>query len=194
MRRLALLRLALPLAALALAGASAQTRFELQPESRFWIDGTSTVSAFTCEAAEVAGSGLVEPGRLSARVAVPVEAFDCGIGRMNRDFREALRAEEHPEIRFELRSAEVLEAPAEPGGWARLEARGTLTLAGAERAVLLRAEGRQLPDGRVRLRGRHVLRMTHFGLTPPTALLGLVRAHDVITVRFDLVAEPHASF
>lgn len=190
MKRSTLLRSALLLGGLALMGLGAlpETRFEVRPGSRFWIDGTSTVDTFTCEAGEVAGTGVVTPTQVAARVAVPVEAFDCGNGRMNRDLRRALRAEDHPEIRFELREAEVLEEPAALGAWVPVQARGTVALAGTERPLSILAEGQRLPDGRVRVRGHHALRMTSFGITPPSALLGLVRAHDDITVRFDLVA------
>lgn len=173
----------------------AQQRYRLQPGSVFWIDGTTTVSRFTCTAQQAVGLGHVPsagtrpPETLDAVVAVPVHAFNCGIERMNRDLYEALRAEAHPAVRFTLTRAEVLGTPTD-ANWLRLQAWGTLTLAGTERPVTLTAEGRQLSDGRVRLRGRHMLRMTDFGVEPPHGPLGLVRTHDQITVRFDLVAAP----
>jgi polyisoprenoid-binding protein YceI len=186
-----MLRLRVPLAlllALALAGAagSALPRYVLEPGSRFWIEGTSTVSGFTCTASDVSGGGEVEAGHLSAEVRVPVRTFDCGVGAMNRDFQRALRAETHPEIRFVLRHAEASDPSA--AGWSPVRVYGTLEMAGAQRAVTLEAQGRRLGGGRVQVRGSHVLHMTHFGVDPPSGMLGLVRAHDRVVVRFDLRA------
>ena len=163
--------------------------FVIGGDSRFWIDGTTSVSRFTCEAPQVAGFGTVEANgtEVEAVVAVPVRAFDCGVPPMNRDLYAALRGREHPAIRFALHRADVLGPPA-ADGWAELRAWGTLTLAGTERHLTVRADGRRLGAGRAELRGALALRMTDFGIDPPTGPLGLVRAHDQITVRFDLVA------
>lgn len=163
-------------------------RYQVALDSRFWIDGTATTGPWTCEADDVSGHGVLGGDALRAEVSVPVRAFDCGSGPMNRDLRHALRSEAHPTIVFTLDSAETLGAEPRPGVWVRIRATGRLRLAGAERRVTLDAEGRRLSDGRVALRGRHGLRMTDFGVDPPTHALGLVRAHDAIVVRFDLTA------
>ncbi len=191
-------RLALALAAgLLLAGAGAAQSSEapgsyaLQGESRFWIEGTTTVDDFACTAAPVRGRAAVAPRAVGGTLAVPVAAFDCGIGQMNRDLQAALRGDAHPEIRFGLQRAEAAGAT-DAGGWVPVRAWGTLSLAGAERLVALTAQGRRYPDGRVRIRGRHPLLMTDFGVEPPARLLGLVRVHDRIVVHFDLVAAPAA--
>jgi polyisoprenoid-binding protein YceI len=193
MRRPALLLLAGLLAGAALP--AHPQHFTVQPGSRFWIDGSATTGPYTCEADEVSGAGRVEEAaqgapQVTAEVAVPVRAFDCGMAPMNRDFYAALRGDAHPAVRFTLERAEVVEA-ARPGAWARVRATGALQLAGTTRRVVLAAEGQQLPDGRVRVRGEQALRMSDFGIEPPTGLLGLVRAHDGVTVRFDLVAAAH---
>ncbi|MEP0549136.1 MAG: YceI family protein [Rhodothermales bacterium] len=185
------------LLALALLGAAAtaQAQYTVRDASRFWIDGTSTVSAFTCAASEVAGSGSVDEvamnaarqADLRAEVVIPVRAFDCGVRQMNRDFYEALKGQAYPAVRFALRHAEVLSSAA-ASEWTPVKVWGTLTLAGAQRPVVVTARGQRLADGRVRIQGRHALRMTDFDIDPPSGLLGLVRAHDDIVVRFDLLA------
>lgn len=195
MRATALVLIGLLVSALGLGFAPAEepTAFVLGDESRLWIEGTSTVRDFTCEALQVAGVGTVETGEaatadLDAVVAVAVRAFDCGVSQMNRDFYDALKARQHPGIRVVLTRAQVL-APPTDEAWADLRVWGTITLAGTRRAVEVTAQGRRLPDGRVQVRGGHTLHMTDFGIEPPSGLLGLVRAHDKITVRFDLVAD-----
>jgi hypothetical protein len=193
--RIALAFLILLAFALLGAAATAQAQYIVRDASQFWIDGTSTVSAFTCTASEVAGAGTVDEAEMSAaqpaafhaEVVVPVRAFDCGVRQMNSDMYEALKGKAHPAVRFTLRRAEVLPAPPY-AEWTPVKVWGTLTLAGAQRPVTVVAQGKRLADGRVRIQGRHALRMTDFDIDPPSGLLGLVRAHDDIVVRFDLLA------
>ncbi|HEX8385846.1 MAG TPA: YceI family protein [Rubricoccaceae bacterium] len=185
-------RLALVVFTVALLGAGGAARpagYTVDAGSRFRIDGTSTLGRYSCAADAVTGSADVPTrGPMTAEVTVGVGSFDCGQARMNRDFRRALQAEGHPEIRFDLDAAEALAPEARPGAWVPVRATGRLSLAGAERAVVIVAEGRRLGQGRVRLRGQHPMRMTDFGVAPPSGMLGMVRAHDRIVVRFDLTA------
>ena len=184
-----LLSFALTAAVLMGAAGGPLDRYDVAPGSRFWIDGTATTGGWTCEADEVDGYGVLGGGQqLAAEVAIPVRAFDCGSGLMNRDFYRALGAEAHPTIQFTLEHAETLGAEARPGAWVRVQATGTLRLAGVSRRVTVLADGRRLPDGRVALKGDHPLRMSEFGVRPPSHALGLVRAHDAIVARFDLIA------
>lgn len=121
---------------------------------------------------------------------VPVQRFDCGHRRMTSDMHETLEAEAHPTIRFELADAAVVAAPDAPDGWYRLQATGTLTIAGTERSIEALAWGRPLGDGRYRVRGCKSLLMTDFGIDPPTKFLGVVKVHDRIEVLFDLIGQP----
>lgn len=155
-------------------------------ESRVAITGTSTLNRFECEAGSVQGTGRFENGRAEARVTVPVKAFDCGKSRMNHDLREAMKASKNPEIRFELTDVEHVES--EPGKAGRLRVTGYLTIAGETRTVAFEASAERREGGKYRARGRSELRMSDFGVTPPTALAGLIRAHDQIVVHFDLLA------
>jgi polyisoprenoid-binding protein YceI len=190
MRRLRLPALLLPAVLLVgAAGAGVSQHYAVASGSRFRIDGTSTVGTWRCAATEVAGTAHVPAGaRVTAEVTVGVRSFDCGVARMNRDFREALRVDAHPAIRFVLDRAEVLAPEARPGAWVPVRVTGRLRLAGTERPVVIAAEGQRQGQGRVRVRGTHALRMTDFGVDPPTGMLGLVRARDNVTVAFDLHA------
>ena len=67
---------------------------------------------------------------------------------------------------------------------------GTLTIAGTERPLTLVAAVAEEANGGVRVRGSTRLRMTEFGVRPPTLMLGTVRVHDPVTVHFDVVLKP----
>jgi hypothetical protein len=45
----------------------------------------------------------------------------------------------------------------------------------------------RVDGGALRARGAVAMRMTDFGIKPPTGLFGLIRSRNEITVRFDLV-------
>ncbi|MDX1438662.1 MAG: YceI family protein [Rubricoccaceae bacterium] len=166
-------------------------RYEVLPTSRIWIDGSSTVGAYSCAGDRVTGYGVVEEEHtptVEVEVAVPVRSFDCGIRQMNSDLAEALKAESHPNISFSLDRVDVLlDSPAH-GVWVPITAVGDLVVAGTQRRVSVALEGQKQSDAHVRIRGSVPLEMTDFGIDPPTRLLGLVRTRNEIDVRFDIRA------
>ena len=192
----------------------AQMQYVPDADSRVWIEGTSTVNDFTCSTQQIDGHARLalqqtppassrpdstrtrppaastssEPPTVQARV--PVRALDCGKRRQNQDLYEAMKAREHPEIRYEIVKANVVTAPDSAQDHYVLEAIGNLTIAGETRTVRLTLEGRQLDDGRVHARGTLPMQMTHFDVEPPTAMLGLIRVRDNIVVHFDITAVP----
>lgn len=133
-----------------------------------------------------------EDDRARFTLAVPVDGLDCGNRRMERDVQKALDAAEHPEIRY--RSQAVEEASVVPGDSGGpplliLVVEGELSLAGRSRRVVFPVEGHRLDPDRLQLRGRIPLQMTDFGIAPPVALLGLIRADDRLIVEVDLLLE-----
>jgi hypothetical protein len=162
------------------------------------IDGTSSVNSFTCVAENVDGQGRLgttTPARLAsleerqpqAKLTVPVQTLDCGKERMNEDLYEAMEASEHPMIRYQLDEAKILERIG--NNEYRLRTRGRLSLAGEERSIEMTVIGTRIGEGRYAVKGSKEMLMSDFGIDPPTALLGLIKAHDEIEVHFDLVAE-----
>jgi hypothetical protein len=123
-------------------------------------------------------------------IEVPVQTLDCGKDRMNRDLYDALKAEEHPDIRYCLESVEVLSRPEVKNGWYRLEATGRLEMAGQENTVSTTLRGLRASDGSYRIMGRFPVALSDFGIDPPTAMMGLIKVRDDMIVTFDVSAEP----
>ncbi len=168
--------------------AAAQHEYVLSDSSALAIHGTSTVNSFECHAAQVIGAGILNGGDKSrAHIEVRVPDLDCGKRRMNRDLQEALRGDEFPLITFNLQYAERVDS------LDTIQIVGTLSLAGASRDISVVLDAERRTDGSVRGWGRKHLRMTDFDVDPPTALFGVVKAHDEIEIVFDLVARPDAS-
>ncbi len=189
MNRLRLTLLAAALTALAWAGGDS---LQLEPGSKIWIEGTSTVHDWTCQVEQLAGALDAEPGQDglgelgAARVTVPVQGIDCDNGTMDGKLRDALKASSSPAVRYTLTRAEVGAPGAD--GWFTLDTTGRLSMAGATRNVAMEVRGKALGGGRFRFTGQLPLRMTDFGIDPPTALLGALKTGDQVTVHFDVTA------
>ncbi|MDG5767538.1 YceI family protein [Balneolales bacterium ANBcel1] len=139
--------------------------------------------------------------RLHVNLKIPIESFDCGHSRMNRDMYEALRSDTYDYITFEFEQAEPIEkGSAMPdslfdGGYSPFMINGVLNVAGVDRQVSLVTQGRKEEEGRYRVRGHKEISMPDFDIEPPTALRGLIRAREDLTVFFDLLVlqEPEST-
>lgn len=139
------------------------------------------------------GSRVDRPGDVAAswnaevQLRIPIASLECGNAAMEHDMRKALRAAEYPEIGFRfLRLLEARYVPAATVPSYALKVEGVVSLAGARRPVAMDATATRLGANRFRLRGGMPLRMTDFGIKPPVALLGLIRARDELWVSVDL--------
>jgi hypothetical protein len=170
-------------------------RLMLREGSRLWLEGDSNIKKWSCDAMTFVPELRVErvapeaaPTRVQqATLTVPVARIDCGIDKMNENLRGALNTEENENIVFEVTRAEFV-APM-PRGSVEVHATGRLTAAGVTRPLELRVLGTDTGNGALRLRGHVAIRMTEYGVKPPTAMLGLLRTKDEVLIHFDLLAD-----
>jgi hypothetical protein len=95
-------------------GAEARVNMRLAAESRIWVEGTSTVRSYTCEAKQVnetirtrgagavRGIGDLHEGVTNVHLSIAVLQMDCGDRQMDGHMRKALKFDEHPYIKFNL--------------------------------------------------------------------------------------------
>ncbi|MFY0524356.1 YceI family protein [Archangium gephyra] len=174
--------------------AAAQSNVELLPSGELAIDGKSTVRDFTCQAkgmearftpGEAGGELTLEQltGALrEVRLEIPTSKLDCANGTMNEHMYGALLMAQHPTIRFRMSG---YEAGAAKDGQVPLRIRGELTMAGVTRPIDLVAHATSAPAGKLRVQGRYLLRMTDWGVRPPTLMLGTLKVGDSVVIRFD---------
>lgn len=172
--------------------ADSTVRAFLHPSSRMWIDGSSSVNRFTCRTGAFDGRAVLPGGAVSIDEAevvirVPVRTLDCGQRRMNADLQQAMRADTYPHIRFELDDVTVAPRSTTEVG-RRTVVEGRLTIAGVQRTLTLGVTVTEVEEGIFELEGHIPLRMTDFGIDPPSPFMGLVRVTDQIIVRFQLYA------
>ncbi|HZI16748.1 MAG TPA: YceI family protein [Myxococcus sp.] len=166
---------------------------QLQPGAELVIDGKSTVRDFSCRASKL--SALLAPGTPGTSLAleqlagavgevqleVPVKALDCANDTMNEHMLEALKADKYPTIRLRVTGYEV---GAVEEGLAPLKLKGELTLAGITRPVTLVASARPAADGGLQVEGRYLLKMTDWGVKPPSLMLGTMKVREAVLIRF----------
>lgn len=169
-------------------------------KSRIWIDGSSTINDFSCSSDKIKGFGylgqnenssnqLKTPDSSVVDITVTVKSFDCGVEGMNNDMHNALKYEKYPLIKYRLLDAEVKsKIDSTDGTKFLLETKGDLSIAGVTNVVNILMHVVQLPDGTYHLKGHKPLSMYDFNITPPSAFFGLIKAHDKLTVYFDLYA------
>lgn len=175
--------------ALAFAQAPAMS---IRPESRMILAGSSNINRWACQSGrfERLVDGRREPltqVSLPLRditIAVPVDSLACGNARMNADLREALQADVHSDITFSLTGYRIDSVGSAAGDYVAI-AMGKLVVAGRSRQVSIPVRASRTTAG-LHGSGTVALRMTDFGVQPPVALLGLIRARNDITVTFDV--------
>jgi polyisoprenoid-binding protein YceI len=187
--------LAAALATLALSAWGSSTEpYALKPESRLWVDGTSTVRDFTCkapslsvtvEATDAAVPALLAGERAFRTVHLDVAAdrMDCSNGTMNGHMLKALKAKEHPTISFQIGSYDLAQA----ADLTKAVLTGTLEIGGAQKPLTLGVELRDAGDGALRVTGSYELNMRDYDLQPPSLMLGTIKVHDKVKVNFDLI-------
>ena len=201
------------LAAFLAAGASPDStgaeRYEADlAAGRVTIEGTSTLHDWHAEGRHVEGYMLVQGHELAGlweasdgpaphelaptvRVEIPATSLISGKRGMDEKIREALKADTYPLITYRLESAQhAVRHAAHADGDSKsltLDTTGILTVAGVERAVELPMQVRRLSSDRLEVSGETSLRMTEFGIDPPRAMLGTIRAGDKVHVHWTWV-------
>lgn len=171
------------------AMSTAAQNYTLQPESKLWIDGTSTRSDFTVHANELQAAMSLDaetgvPSELNFTVpSAEIKSNSSTI--MDRLMHEALKVSEHPTITYEL-----VEATASGESAPMLKTTGRLTLAGVTNEIEMDVTSESGDDGAVRYTGSTPLKMTDYDMQPPTAMFGSLRTADDVTVSFEIVFAP----
>lgn len=190
------------LASLAVTGAAQTTaRIPVSSESKLWIEGTSNLHGWSCKAEkfdaaiEIDATAAAEfatatPKALKrVEVKVPVKALKCGHGGMDDNLYKALKADDTPEISYILATFDA--APGEADAFT-LKTNGTLAIAGKENKLTMEVAATRLPDGSVKATGMVPIKMTDFGIKPPTAMFGTLRTGDEVKVNFALTVGARA--
>ena len=184
--------------------------YRIVAPSRITLQGTSNVSRWNCSGSTMNGkfelaaarsdverylnerNVAIEPqeGGAEVRVEVPISGIDCGNRVMERDLRNALRASQHPFIHFRYDALRTTVQYDEKTHQYTAKVAGTIELAGETRSLEMPLVAETGASGRLRVRTNLAVKMSDFGITPPTAMFGMIRARNELRVELELQLEP----
>lgn len=184
----------------AAAASPAPAKFVSAPAgSVIRVDGDSTLHKWHVASASVEGTLLFNPADLGGAWTVPPKA-DARIqtksvkseegGGMDKKTWESLQADKFPVISYRLLEAGAPKVVEAGKKWT-IPCRGEWTVAG--KAAEFKFDLTVTKEGNGYLvTGSVATKMTAFGITPPKAMAGMVKAKDeiVITITWKLVAAP----
>jgi polyisoprenoid-binding protein YceI len=184
------------LASVATVAGAQDTRVSVGSESKLWIEGTSNLHGWSCKAttldaaidldAALAAQIATAPPKALKRVQVkvPVKSLKCGHDAMDNNLYKALKVDETPEISYILATFEAV--PGDLKDTFTLHTVGSLTVAGAENKIEMDVVASRLPDGSVLAKGLVPIKMTDFGIKPPTAIFGRLKTGNEVKINFEL--------
>jgi len=200
--RKTLLTVSALLAATATAGAQSASaiRLRLDPASELTIEGTSSLHDFHCKTNKINAYVDVDPGYTkdltkvarpiaAVKVNIVVKTLTCGNGQMDRNMYNTLKADENQLIKYTLSGYDILDGTASPSAFTA-NTTGTLVVAGQEKPIAMKINAERLSDGKAVAQGEQKLRMSDFGISPPSFMFGRLKVGDQIKVKFNLKAGP----
>ena len=176
-------------------GSSLISRF--QPESKLWLEGTSTLHDFTITANNIKSSisfessmnennSLEEFKITYLKLIVPIWKLDSGNESMDENMQEALSAEVNPNIVFALISPVVFSFDNVIDS-ITINATGNLTVAGTKKSVDLNITVLTQSENEFEFKGEIKLLMTDFGVEPPSMFFGTMNTGNELTVKFEMI-------
>ena len=159
------------------------------------IDGSANVRDWDSEVKKIDAEVVLKEFDLSdlssltakhfktLKLNMPVSDIESDSRRLTRNLQDYLKGDDHPYIKFNLKSIENVEA--ENNNSAVVTARGLINAAGVDHEVTMTVNA-SVNDGTVTFSGTQDLLMTDFDIDPPTAVMGTVRARDEIQIIYSL--------
>jgi hypothetical protein len=161
----------------------AQVSYTLSDKSQVKVSGTSTIHDWEMLAKEglaskasikIADGKIVEIPSLS--FSLQSKALKSGKSSMDKNAYEALHADEHPEISFQLIQVEEITP-------STIKAKGMLNIVGKAREIAMDISY-SLEGNQVHFNGQHDITFEQFSLKPPTAVFGTIKTGSELTLSF----------
>lgn len=162
----------------------AQTSYTASDESKVVVKGTSTLHDWEADAEKITAKGslVIENQQISNvptfTMEIPVTSLESGKGAMNKNMYKALKEDDHPNISFQIQDVE--------SNGSKLDAKGKLSIAGTTKTIDLNPSYK-VNNSQVTINGSYTMKMTEWGIDPPTAMFGTIKTGDEITIDYELI-------
>jgi hypothetical protein len=170
-----------------------EVNYKITEDFTMKVKGTSNVHDWESNVEELKGVGsfsYAEDGSIQidkCEVSIPVNAIKSTKGSiMDKKTWKALDYSDNPTITYKLTKFGPVNKTKD--GFSA-NATGRLTIAGSTRTVTMNILGKELASENIEITGSKMLKMTDFGIDPPTALLGTMTTGDEVTIEFRIVMD-----
>ena len=157
--------------------------------STMTIYGTTNVHDFTQKVTQINGELVVNSAQKSVQsmeVVIPVRAIKSPEKQMDTYTYEAFNSEKNPNITFHLTEASGLKVTEKE---IDVTVTGNLTINGTARKISFKLSGKNPKSGLYQFKSAIALKMTDYKMKPPTAMMGMMKVGDGITLKFDIALD-----
>lgn len=150
------------------------------------INGTSNLHDWDTKIEQLTGEFALNNSRQiqTLTIKIPVKAIKSGDRLMDKKTYETINADKNPTILFQLTE------PATPvisdDGSVHVTLIGNLTVAGVTKTINFKSAGKKTGGGGYQLKGTVPLKLSDFKMKTPTAMLGLLKTGDAVTITFNV--------
>ncbi|MCL6216744.1 YceI family protein [Zunongwangia pacifica] len=154
-------------------GASVNSQ-NLKPiKTEILVEGTSNIHDWEMTSEKAVGTFQSNDGAISKiSLEIPVKSLESGKGGMDKNAYKALNEDDYPTIKFsstEISSNKIT---------------GNLIINGKSKTVSIPVSTKKSGDS-IEISGKYKLNMAHYGVEPPTALMGTIRTGEEVTINFN---------
>lgn len=178
-------------------------RYEAQSTgSKMRIDGSANIKDWHMDSVMIGGymeadakfpeSALTDPkaAKPVVNVYMPVRSFKSGSTSMDGRMQKEMKESQFKRIEYKLIELKPTSAAGATGAL-KFDATGALTIVGKTRTNTMPVTVEKLADGKLKVAGVAKVKMTDFGIEPPSTL-GLFISADDVTLTFEWLAAPKA--
>ncbi|MHA7843708.1 MAG: YceI family protein [Winogradskyella sp.] len=160
--------------------------YKLDNDTSFMkIEGTSSLHDWHINVEKQAGNIVLEQSETVSvkglNLTVESESLKSGKSRMDKNTYKALETDDYKKITFKLKKTTEIKSLGD--NTYEVKGIGQLTIVGNTKDITMTLKI-EIKDDMVLLSGKNEIKMTDFGVEPPTALLGTIKTGDAITITY----------
>lgn len=171
---------------------SAQTVYKLNPGKGtvLNVSGTSNVHDWTMTSTLAESQGVF---RLNAKgeiinlsnfsFSAAAKSLKSGKSSMDSRTYKTLKADEFPTINYQLKSVDI--AMIQPNKY-KIQTKGNVSIAGKTQPIAMVVTAVVNADQSITCTGSTPLKLTDFGVEPPSFMLGAMKVGNDLTIKFDI--------
>ena len=152
------------------------------------VYGTSSLHDWHVNAEDIKGSIEISAENDSItinklNVEIISESLKSGKGSMDKNTYKALETGKYTSITYKYLSTKSIKKVSD--NTYEVETYGNLTITGTTKKIQLNFK-LKVENGAVTIIGEKAIKMTSYGVEPPTALLGTIKTGDALTIKFNI--------